>query len=284
MAGRFFADLNGHDYNDPRARGVRFEDGRTHLAYTRATRTTSSSPSPRIPGSPASTTCSPPSSTGWCARSRPRAFCQWLHGYDMSRASARLAARHRWRQRSRAPRCTSRTWISWWCGSARVHSPPRARLERVLRRLARARRSRPRRLHPTLRPVRALPGADRVRWRRGSTAPSNTDGQRPGGVPRPARPACARRARRLGHAAERDALSLERYDPGHVAGGGASRRLRGGCDAPRRELDPYMADLRPGWSIRPGASAGGAAALGAARSRARPQPRALPRPRARGRQ
>src|SRR5262245_9105572 len=35
MAGRFFADLNGHDFNDPRAR-VLFEDGRTHLAYTRS--------------------------------------------------------------------------------------------------------------------------------------------------------------------------------------------------------------------------------------------------------
>jgi len=84
-AGRFFSDLNGQEAHDPRS-VVRHEDGRTHLAFTRATYDV-------IVSEP---------SNPWIAginnlftvefyrlvkrRLSPEGlFCQWLHGYDMSR-------------------------------------------------------------------------------------------------------------------------------------------------------------------------------------------------------
>lgn len=84
-AGRFFADLNGQDDHDPRS-VIHFEDGRTHLAYTRTIYDV-------IVSEP---------SNPWIAginnlftaefyrlvkrRLAPGGlFCQWLHGYDMSR-------------------------------------------------------------------------------------------------------------------------------------------------------------------------------------------------------
>jgi spermidine synthase len=84
-AGRFFSDLNGAGEDNPRA-VVHLEDGRTHLAYTRATYDV-------IVSEP---------SNPWIAGinnlftaefyrlvrarlSRDGVFCQWLHGYDMSR-------------------------------------------------------------------------------------------------------------------------------------------------------------------------------------------------------
>ncbi len=84
-AGRFFADLNGQDARDPRS-VIHYEDGRTHLAYTRALYDV-------IVSEP---------SNPWIAginnlftaefyrlvkqRLAPEGlFCQWLHGYDMSR-------------------------------------------------------------------------------------------------------------------------------------------------------------------------------------------------------
>jgi spermidine synthase/Flp pilus assembly protein TadD len=84
-AGRFFTDLNGQDKHDPRS-VIHFEDGRTHLAYTRTTYDV-------IVSEP---------SNPWIAginnlftvefyrlvkrRLAPGGlFCQWLHGYDMSR-------------------------------------------------------------------------------------------------------------------------------------------------------------------------------------------------------
>lgn len=84
-AGRFFSDLNGQGARDARS-VVRHEDGRTHLAFTRATYDV-------IVSEP---------SNPWIAginnlftvefyrlvkrRLAPDGlFCQWLHGYDMSR-------------------------------------------------------------------------------------------------------------------------------------------------------------------------------------------------------
>jgi len=85
MAGRFFSDLNGHDYNDPRTR-IRFEDGRTHLAYTRNTYDVivSEPSNPWIAGINNLFTAE----FYQLVRARLSengVFCQWLHGYDMSR-------------------------------------------------------------------------------------------------------------------------------------------------------------------------------------------------------
>src|SRR5262249_23824103 len=86
-AGRFSSDLNGHDYNDPRAR-VLFEDGRTHLAFTRNTYDViiSEPSNPWIAGINNLFTAEFYRLVR--ARLSPGGvFCQWLHGYDMSRAT-----------------------------------------------------------------------------------------------------------------------------------------------------------------------------------------------------
>ena len=84
-AGRYFGDLNGRDAPDPRAI-VHIEDGRTHLAYTRATYDVivSEPSNPWIAGINNLFTAE------FYALVKQRLapdglFCQWLHGYDMSR-------------------------------------------------------------------------------------------------------------------------------------------------------------------------------------------------------
>jgi spermidine synthase len=84
-AGRFFADLNGQDAVDPR-RVIHYEDGRTHLAYTRTTYDVivSEPSNPWIAGINNLFTAE----FYRLVRSRLAKgglFCQWLHGYDMSR-------------------------------------------------------------------------------------------------------------------------------------------------------------------------------------------------------
>jgi spermidine synthase len=84
-AGRFFADLNGQDRHDPRS-VVHFEDGRTHLAYTRALYDVivSEPSNPWIAGINNLFTAE----FYRLVRQRLASgglFCQWLHGYDMSR-------------------------------------------------------------------------------------------------------------------------------------------------------------------------------------------------------
>ena len=86
-AGRFFADLNGQDHPDPRG-VIRIEDGRTHLTYTRATYDVivSEPSNPWIAGMNNLFTAE------FYRRVRERlapdgVFCQWLHGYDMSRGT-----------------------------------------------------------------------------------------------------------------------------------------------------------------------------------------------------
>lgn len=84
-AGRFLADLNGQDRPDPRA-VVHLEDGRTHLAYTREVYDViiSEPSNPWIAGINNLFTAE-----FYQLVKRGLApnglFCQWLHGYDMSR-------------------------------------------------------------------------------------------------------------------------------------------------------------------------------------------------------
>ena len=84
-AGRFFSDLNGAASRDPRG-VVHLEDGRTHLAYTRTTYDViiSEPSNPWIAGINNLFTAE------FYRLVRGRLapdglFCQWLHGYDMSR-------------------------------------------------------------------------------------------------------------------------------------------------------------------------------------------------------
>jgi spermidine synthase len=84
-AGRFFADLNGQDQHDPRSI-VHLEDGRTHLAYTRTRYDVivSEPSNPWIAGINNLFTAE------FYRLVQQRLaegglFCQWLHGYDMSR-------------------------------------------------------------------------------------------------------------------------------------------------------------------------------------------------------
>jgi spermidine synthase len=84
-AGRFFADLNGQQPPDPRS-VIHFEDGRTHLTYTRATYDViiSEPSNPWIAGINNLFT----SEFYRLVRDRlapDGLFCQWFHGYDMSR-------------------------------------------------------------------------------------------------------------------------------------------------------------------------------------------------------
>ena len=84
-AGRYFADLNGRDRRDPRA-VIHQEDGRTHLAYSRTVYDViiSEPSNPWIAGVNNLFTAE------FYRLVRERLapeglFCQWLHGYDMSR-------------------------------------------------------------------------------------------------------------------------------------------------------------------------------------------------------
>ncbi|MGH7729913.1 MAG: fused MFS/spermidine synthase, partial [Candidatus Eiseniibacteriota bacterium] len=84
-AGRFFADLNGRVGHDPRS-VVHFEDGRTHLAYARATYDVIISE----PSNPWIAGINNLFTVEFYRLVRQRLspdglFCQWLHGYDMSR-------------------------------------------------------------------------------------------------------------------------------------------------------------------------------------------------------
>jgi spermidine synthase len=84
-AGRFFADLNGQDSVDTR-RVIHYEDGRTHLTYTRTSYDVivSEPSNPWIAGINNLFTAE----FYRLVRSRLAPgglFCQWLHGYDMSR-------------------------------------------------------------------------------------------------------------------------------------------------------------------------------------------------------
>ena len=269
IAGRFFADLNGHDYNDPRTR-VRFEDGRTHLAYTRNTYDViiSEPSNPWIAGINNLFTAEFYQLVR--ARLSPQGvFCQWLHGYDMSRETlasllgtlgALFPGAEVYKQ--------NLDFLVVWKRTGAF--PTRARLERVL--------------------SDSLPRADLARV--GFTKPSDLLALYLGPIEQVAPREFAYNTDDNGRVefrapldllarGERDAwntppiaiLPLERYDPGMsraaVLGTLAEGVMR------RRELD-RMADLQAALASA-GASAGDLAALGSAIARVRAARTAGPR-------
>jgi spermidine synthase len=259
MAGRFFADLNGHDYNDPRTR-VRFEDGRTHLAYTRNTYDViiSEPSNPWIAGINNLFTAEFYRLVR--ARLTPGGlFCQWLHGYDMSRETlasllgtleAAFPGAEVYKQ--------NLDFLVVWKRSGAF--PTRDRLERVLSDslacadLARVGFTKPSDLFALyFGPIEQVAPHDYV---------SNTDDN--GRVEfRAPLDLLARGERDAWNTPQSATLSLERYDPG-MSRVAVLRTLAEGV-ARRRELD-RMADLQAALDSA-GASAEDVAALGSAIAR-----------------